>query len=147
MNDLSPPGACFGIQEPQRGLLACQGRSSFGLPPLRNSYYLEPHTHYLSLSSGLDSLPVPQSQHVTPLELRQKAPSGCQAANYSVTQLLRVHMCICSLLHTALPGTDSRVRFSEGNAIHSIVCGACLTIAGWEEFPCKMLIIFLSKVF
>lgn len=33
LNDVSPPRACFAIQEPQRGLLACQGCSSFGRPP------------------------------------------------------------------------------------------------------------------
>lgn len=38
LNDLSPPRACFGIQEPQWGLLARQHRSSFGLLPLWNSF-------------------------------------------------------------------------------------------------------------
>lgn len=61
----------------------------------------------------------------------KKAPSDSQAANYCVRQLLTVHMCICSLLHTALPGTSS-----EGDAV-LITCGSCLTSAGCE-FPGKM---------
>lgn len=72
LNDLSPPRACFGIQKPQRGLLACQGCSSFGLPPppplcgtallIRTCGWGRDwlqHAHYLPLSSGLDSDPSP----------------------------------------------------------------------------------------
>lgn len=33
LNDLSPLRACFGIQEPQRGLLACHAAVHFGPPP------------------------------------------------------------------------------------------------------------------
>lgn len=113
LNDLSPPRACFGIQEPQRGLLACQGCSSFGLPPppcgtallIRTCGWERDwlqHAHYLPLSSGLDSLPVPQSQHVTPLELRQKNPSGRLAANYCAPPPLRANKCVfvvCYIQH------------------------------------------------
>lgn len=43
LNDLSPPRACFGIQEPQQGLLARQHRSSFGLLPfVEQLFSLEP---------------------------------------------------------------------------------------------------------
>lgn len=135
LNDLSPPRACFGIQEPQQGLLACQGCSSFGLPPLWNSLLIRTcgwgrdwlqHAHYLPLSLRHDSLLVPQSQHISPLELRQKAPSSSQAANCA-PQLLGVHMCICSQLNTALPGLTAGCAVFLRKRCHPLLHMWCLS--------------------
>lgn len=108
LNDLSPPRACFGIQKPQRGLLACQGCSSFGLPPsVEQRFSLEPVAEEETDCStpitcpcplGLILIPFPQSQHVTTLELRQKHPLGSLDANYCDAQLLRVHVQYASVV-------------------------------------------------
>lgn len=98
LNDLSPPRACFGIQEPQRGLLACQGCSSFGLPPLWNRCLLI-RTCGLGESDCSNAITCPCPQGLTPWEpthhpsgaKAKKIPSGSLTGNYCVTQLLRVH--------------------------------------------------------
>lgn len=98
LNDLSPPRACFGIQEPQRGLLACQGCSSFGLPPLWNRCLLI-RTCGLGESDCSNAITCPCPQGLTPWEpthhpsgaKAKKIPSGSLTGNYCLTQLLRVH--------------------------------------------------------
>lgn len=62
LNDLSPLRACFGIQEPRRGLLACHAAVHLGLLlPFRTAFLIRTcgwgedwlqHTHYLPLVLG-----------------------------------------------------------------------------------------------
>lgn len=118
LNDLSPPRACFGIQKPQRGLLACQGCSSFGLlSSVEWLLSLEPVAEGETVCSTPITCPCPQGLTLS-RSLRANTPTHwskdkkphqeCLTANYRAPQPLRAHICIFILLCTALPGADSR---------------------------------------
>lgn len=118
LNDLSPLRACFGIQEPQQGLLACQGCSSFGLPPLWNS-----SSHWnLWLRERLTATrplpapflrawlsPSPSETNTSPNRSWDKKPHQAVRLLTTVLHSFPEHMWICSRLRTALPGFDSGV--------------------------------------
>lgn len=84
--------------------------------------------HYLLLSSGLDSFQVPQRQHITPVELKQKAPPGSQAANYCVTQLLGIcqYSVVCYMQHCHVLATGSVVFiWRQRSPLYHTLCSKC----------------------
>lgn len=108
LNDLSPPRACFGIQEPQRELLACQGCSSFGppsLPSVEQLLSLEPVAEAESDCSTPITCPCPQGltlsqslrANTSPHWSRDKKPQQTARLVTNGLHSFSEHTCVCTL--------------------------------------------------